>query len=67
MNTEIASDLGDRLPGLQHHLHGLSLELRAEPTTTLWHEPILSDQEDLSKIIGTPQIFLVAFPGTSDS
>jgi len=39
MNPEITSDLGGRTAGLQHHLHRLSLELRAEPATTFWHGP----------------------------
>jgi hypothetical protein len=29
MNAKITGDLGDRLAGLDHHLHGLSLERRA--------------------------------------
>jgi hypothetical protein len=33
VDTEITGDLGDRLARLDHHLHRLSLELRAEPST----------------------------------
>src|SRR6185312_11433772 len=39
MDSEVTGNLGDRTAGLQHHLHRLSLELRAEPATTFWHEP----------------------------
>jgi hypothetical protein len=42
MNTEITGDLGDRLAGLNDHLHSLGLELRAELPALLWHEQILS-------------------------
>jgi hypothetical protein len=42
MDAEVTGDLGDRLAGLDHHLHGLSLELRAELAAMLWHEQILS-------------------------
>jgi hypothetical protein len=42
MDTEITGNLRDRFLGLDHHLHSLSLELRAEPTTLLGHEQILS-------------------------
>src|ERR1022692_1672312 len=42
MNTKITGHHGDRLAGLDHHLHGLSLELRAEPPALLGHGQILS-------------------------
>jgi hypothetical protein len=42
MDAKVTSHLSDRLAGLDHHLHGLSLELRAELTAMLWHEQILS-------------------------
>src|SRR4051794_23222264 len=35
-------DLGDRLARLDHHLHRLSLELRAEPPALLGHGHIIS-------------------------
>src|SRR3954469_23592037 len=55
VDPQVAGDLGDGLTGLQHHLYGLSLELRAEPSPLLWHGQILSSSESLSKIVGTPQ------------
>src|SRR4051812_29194669 len=55
VDPQVAGDLGDGLAGLQHHLYGLSLELRAEPSPLLWHGQILSSSESLSKIVGTPQ------------
>src|SRR3954447_742025 len=42
VDPQVAGDLGDGLAGLEHHLHGLSLELRAEPSPLLWHGQILS-------------------------
>jgi len=42
MDARFAGDLGDRLAGLDHHLHGLRLELRAELAAMLWREQILS-------------------------
>src|SRR4051794_14555465 len=38
MDPQTPRDLRDRLPRLDHHLHGLSLELRTEPPTLLGHE-----------------------------
>src|SRR4051794_1894478 len=42
IDTQIPSHFRDRLAGLEHHLDGLSLELRAELPASLWHEQILS-------------------------
>src|SRR3954449_2239674 len=42
VDPQVTSDLGDRLPGLEHHLDGFGLELRAEPAPLLWHGQILS-------------------------
>src|SRR3954453_2129413 len=42
VDPQVAGDLGDGLTGLQHHLHGFSLELRTEPSPLLWHGQILS-------------------------
>jgi hypothetical protein len=41
IDTQITSHFRDRLAGLDHHLHSLSLELRAELATLLGHEQIL--------------------------
>src|SRR4051794_7160286 len=38
MDPQTPRDLRDRLPRLDHHLHGLGLELRTEPPTLLGHE-----------------------------
>ena len=37
MDPQASRDLRDRLPGLDHHLHGLGLELRTEPPTLFGH------------------------------
>jgi hypothetical protein len=42
MDAKITGDLGDRLAGLDHHLHGVSLELRTEPRAMVRREQILS-------------------------
>src|SRR4029453_2545736 len=42
VDPQVPGHLRDRLTGLNHHLHGLSLELRAELAAMLWHEQILS-------------------------
>src|SRR4051812_48984705 len=42
VDPQVTSDLGDRPAGLEHHLHGLSLELRAELPPLLGHGRILS-------------------------
>jgi len=54
IDTQIPGDVSNRFPGLDHHLHSLSLELRTEPSTLLDHEQILSGEKKLSKILGTP-------------
>src|SRR3954465_9738439 len=54
VDPQVAGDLGDGLTGLEHHLHGFSLELRAEPSPLLWQDKILSRSESLSKVFGTP-------------
>ncbi len=38
MHAKITRDLGDRLARLNHHLHRLSLKLRAEPPTMSRHK-----------------------------
>jgi Insertion element 4 transposase N-terminal len=38
VDPQVPGDNGDGLAGLDHHLHGLSLELRAELAAMLWHE-----------------------------
>lgn len=42
MDPQVAGHFGDRLAGFDHHLHGLSLELRAELAAMLRLEQILS-------------------------
>ena len=37
VDAKITGDLDDRLPRLDHHLHRLSLKLRAEPPTMFRH------------------------------
>src|SRR3954454_14714341 len=54
VDPKVASDLGDGLAGLEHHLHGLSLELRAEPPPRLWHGQILSAQSHCPRSLVHP-------------
>ena len=42
VDPQVTSDFGDRLAGLEHHLHGFSLDLRAERPPLLGHGRILS-------------------------
>jgi hypothetical protein len=42
VDPQVPGHLSDRLTGLNHHLHGLSLELRAELAAMLRHGQILS-------------------------
>src|SRR5690606_29818504 len=44
VDLQVSGHLGDRLTGLQHHLHGLSFELRAELPSLLGHPLILSSR-----------------------
>ena len=41
VDPQVAGDFRDRLAGIDHHLHSLSLELRAEPAAMLGMEQIL--------------------------
>src|SRR3954451_13677047 len=58
VDPKVASDLGDGLAGLEHHLHGLSLELRAEPPPRLWHGQILSAQSHCPRSLVHPRTSL---------
>jgi len=51
MDTQIPGDLRDRPTRLDHHLHRLSLELRAETSTLLGHEQILSVESHCRKTL----------------
>src|SRR4051794_22777349 len=54
VNPQLAGDLGYRLPGLQNHLDGLSLELRAEPSALLGHGAILSGRRPCPRSLVHP-------------
>src|SRR4051812_29612722 len=54
VDPQIAGDLRDGLASLDHHLHGLSLELRAEPSTLLGHGPILSVERNCPRSLVHP-------------
>src|SRR3954454_3304325 len=55
VHPQIAGDLRDGLASLDHHLHGLSLELRAEPSTLLGHGPILSVERNCPRSLVHPK------------
>src|SRR4051812_38871322 len=55
IDAQVAGDLGDGLAGLEHHLHGLSLELRAEPAPLLWHGQILSAESHCPRSLVPPR------------
>jgi hypothetical protein len=54
MDPQVTSDLGDRLARLDHDLHGLSFELRAELAAMVWQKTNSLVREALSRIPGTP-------------
>src|SRR4051812_45110707 len=60
VDPQLAGDLGYRLPGLQDHLHGLSLELRAEPSSLLGHGAILSGRRPCPRSLVHPSGDLAA-------
>src|SRR4051812_12589314 len=55
VDPQVASDLGDRLAGLEHHLHGFSLELRTELPPLLGHGRILSSQRTCPRSLVHPR------------
>src|SRR3954469_20754604 len=56
VDPQVAGDLGDGLTGLEHHLHGFSLELRTEPPPLLWHGQILSAQSHCPRSLVNPKV-----------
>src|SRR3954470_16170922 len=54
VDPQVAGDLGDGLAGLEHHLHGLGPELRAEPPPLLWHGQILSAESHCPRSLVHP-------------
>src|SRR4051812_15896701 len=55
VDPQVASDLGDRLAGLEHHLHGFGLELRTELPPLLGHGRILSSQRTCPRSLVHPK------------
>src|SRR3954449_12673577 len=56
VDPQVTSDLGDRLPGLEHHLDGFGLELRAEPAPLLWHGQIHSAASHCPRSLVHPSV-----------
>src|SRR3954452_25611894 len=56
VDPQVASDLGDRLAGLEHHLHGFGLELRTELPPLLGHGRILSSQRTCPRSLVHPSL-----------
>ncbi len=54
IDTQIPGNFRDRLTGLEHHLHGLSLELRAEFPARSRHERILSVERNCPRSLVHP-------------
>jgi len=49
MDSQVTNDLGDRLARLDHDLHSLSVELRAELAAMVWRKQILSAERHYSE------------------
>src|SRR4051812_14096532 len=54
VDPQVTGDLGDRLAGLEHHLHGFGLELRTELPPLLGHGRILSSQRTCPRSLVHP-------------
>src|SRR3954447_4561715 len=56
VDPQVTGDLGDGPAGLEHYLHGLSLELRTEPPPLLWHGQILSAESHCPRSLVHPKV-----------